>query len=498
LFSLPAVAQTQTQSQTQTPAATQTPAPTQSVADECACESQVPPATLAIVNGVTIGARDIEKSTGEQVRNLQRQVVDARKRELDLLINSKLLDVEAKKRGVTTTKLLDTEVVAKVKAPTPVETRAFYDQNRARINGEFDAVKDDIVRYLTEERQRDEAKKFADSLRAASNTVVKVPQAAPPRNNAERAQILATVNGENITSGDVEDSLQPLIFEVPEQVYELRKNELDVNINDMLLVQEAQKRKITTNALLEAEVKPKPVTEEQARAFFDQNKERVSGDFAQTKDAIINYLQQGELRNAERVFVDKLRAAASIQTFLKVPESPVFKISTKDQPSLGNANAAVTIVAFTDYQCPSCAAMHPVLERVVKESGDKVRLVTRDFPLSQHADAFKAAEAAEAAREQGKYWEYVNVLLQNQSALSVEKLKSYATQLGLDRTRFDAALDSRKFADMVQTDVDDAIKLGLKGTPSLFINGRRVTAKSYEELKESVDAALKTPTPAQR
>jgi protein-disulfide isomerase len=235
------------------------------------------------------------------------------------------------------------------------------------------------------------------------------------------------------------------------------------------------------------------VTEEQARTFFEQNKERVSGDFAQTKDAIINYLQQTELRAAERAFVDKLRAAASIQTFLKVPESPVFKISTKDQPSLGNANAAVTIVAFTDYQCPSCAAMHPVLERVVKESGDKVRLVTRDFPLNIHADAFKAAEAAEAAREQGKYWEYVNVLLQNQSALSVEKLKSYATQVGLDRARFDAALDSRKFAESVQADVDDALKLGLKGTPSLFINGRRVTAKSYEELKESVDAALKTP-----
>jgi len=102
------------------------------------------------------------------------------------------------------------------------------------------------------------------------------------------------------------------------------------------------------------------------------------------------------------------------------------------------------------------------------------------------------AEAAEAAREQGKYWEYVQVLLQNQSSLTVEKLKSFATQVGLDRTRFDAALDSRKFTEMVQTDLDDGIKLGLKGTPSLFINGRRVTAKSYEELKESIDAALKT------
>jgi len=474
LFSLPAIVQSQTQP----------------VADDCACESQALPATLAIVNGVSISTRDIEKATGDSVRNLQRQVVDARKRELDLLINSKLLAIEAKKRGISTTKLLETEVVAKVKPPTPIETRAFYDQNKSRINGEFEAVKDDIVGYLTDERQRTQAKTFADGLRAANNTIVKAPIATPPRNDSERAQVLATINGEAITAGDVEDSLQALIFDVQEQVYGLRKNEVDLNINDTLLVQEAQKRKITTNALLETEVKPKPITEDQARVFFEQNKERVSGDFAQTKDAIISYLQQVELRLAERAFVDKLRTAASIQIFLNAPESPVFKISTKDQPSLGNANAAVTIVAFTDYQCPSCAAIHPALERLVKESGDKVRLVARDFPLSQHAEAFKAAEAAEAAREQGKYWEYVQVLLQNQSSLSVEKLKSFATQLGLDRTRFDAALDSRKFAEMVQTDLDDGIKLGLKGTPSFFINGRRVTAKSYEELKESINAAL--------
>ncbi|HYV12883.1 MAG TPA: hypothetical protein VE980_18415 [Pyrinomonadaceae bacterium] len=303
VFSLPAAAQTEP------------------IADDCACESQVLPATLAIVNGVSISARDIEKATGDSVRNLQRQVVEARKRELDLLINSKLLEMEAKKRGVSTTKLLETEVLAKVKPPTPTETRAFYDQNKSRIKGEFEAVKDDIARYLTEERQRTEAKSFADGLRAASNTIVKVPQATAPRNESERALVLATINGEAITAGDVENSLQALISDVQEQVYKLRKNEVDLNINDTLLTQEAQKRKITTNALLEIEVKPKPITEEQARTFFEQNKERVSGDFAQTKDAIISYLQQMELRLAERAYVEKLRAAASIQVFLNAPPS---------------------------------------------------------------------------------------------------------------------------------------------------------------------------------
>lgn len=482
LFSLPSVVQSQSQT----------------VAEDCACESQVLPSTLAVVNGVAIAARDIEKVTGESIGNLQRQVTEARKRELDLLINSRLLANEAKKRGVTAAKLLEQEVIAKVKPPTQAEAQTFYDQNKARIKGDFNSVKDDLISYLLNERQKGEAKKFADGLRAASDIIIKVPQAVSARNDSERAQVLAVVNGVNITGGDVEDSLMALIFEVQEQVYDLRKNELELTINDTLLVQEAQKRKITTNALLDAEVKPKQVTEDQARLFFEQNKERISGDFAQTKDSIISYLQQAELRIAERAFVDKLRGAATVEVFLKAPESPVFAVTTADQPSLGNAKAAVTIVAFTDYQCPSCAAIHPALERVVRENAGRVRLVARDFPLSQHAEAFKAAEAAEAAREQGKYWEYVQVLMQNQAALGVEKLKSFASELELDRSRFDSALDSGKFAEMVQRDVEDGKKLGLKGTPSLFINGRRVSAKSYEELKASVEAALKSSASAGR
>jgi protein-disulfide isomerase len=306
--------------------------------------------------------------------------------------------------------------------------------------------------------------------------------------------VFATVKGESITSGDVEDSLQAIIFDVQEQVYKLRKDELDLSINDTLLAAEAQKRKITIRALLDAEVKPKAITDEQTKLFYEQNKGRISGDFTQTRDAIRQYLEQAELRQAERAFVERLRATASIQVFLVAPESPVFSISTTDQPSLGNANAPVTIVAFTDYQCPSCAAMHPTLERLVKEYGDKVRLVTRDFPLTQHSEAFKAAEAAEAAREQGRYWEYMHLLLNNQSALSVDKLKNYASELSLDRARFDSALDSGKFSESVKRDIDDGMKLGINATPTIFINGRRVRMTDYEQLKANVDAAFKAAT----
>jgi protein-disulfide isomerase len=133
---------------------------------------------------------------------------------------------------------------------------------------------------------------------------------------------------------------------------------------------------------------------------------------------------------------------------------------------------------------------HPILDRIVKEFGDRVRLVMRDFPLSQHANARKAAEAAEAAREQGKYWEYADVLFRNQSALGVDKLRQYASEVGLDRAKFDAALDSGKFAEKVQRDVVDGHRLGVNGTPTLYLNGKRLADNSYESVKSAIETVL--------
>src|SRR6185369_9026454 len=228
-------------------------------AQDCGCEAQPLPETLAIVNGVKITASDINKSIGESIGQLQQQVIDARKRELDLMINSKLLALEAKKRGVTTIKLLEDEVTAKVKKPAQTEAQVFYDQNKARINGEFKDVADDIISYLYQQRQQDEGRRFAATLRTPSEVKVNVTDVTPPASEADRARVLATVKGEPITSGDVENSLLPLISGVQDQIYKLRKDELELTINDTLLTQEAQKRKITATALLDTEAKPKPV-----------------------------------------------------------------------------------------------------------------------------------------------------------------------------------------------------------------------------------------------
>jgi len=460
---------------------------------DCGCDSKAPPDVLAIVNGANVAIKDVDDPLKDRIQELQNQVIEARKRQLDIEINSRLLLAEAKRLGITPDALLDREIKQKLKTPSVAEARAFYDLNKSRIQGEFDEIKDEIIAYLRGQKQQDEAKKLTDRLRVRALVKVLVVNITPPETEADRARVFATVNGKHITSGDVEDALKPLISKVQDQIYDLRKQALELKINDLLLASEAKKRNVTAETLFSLEVLPrvKPLTDADARKFYEENKNRVQGTFDQLHPKIVEYLQNREQVNAEALYADELRKTAAVQIFLKAPESPVFEIAIADRPWRGGADAAVTIIEFTDYECPSCAATQPVLEELAKEFGDRIKLVARSFPLEQHKHSFKAAEAAEAAREQGKYWEYVAILFTNQKALEIDKLKEYASQIGLDRKKFDAALDSGKFSEQVKSDLAEGDRIGVDSTPSVFVNGKRARERTREGLKTAIEAALK-------
>ena len=172
--------------------------------------------------------------------------------------------------------------------------------------------------------------------------------------------------------------------------------------------------------------------------------------------------------------------------------------------ALGSANAPVTIVEFSDFQCPYCGRFFqgtlPEIERDYIKTG-KVRYVFRDFPLEFHKQAPKASEAANCAGEQGKYWEMHDKLFANQTTLMVDKLKQYAAEIGLDSGPFDACLDSGKYAEEIKRDIEDGKKAGVSGTPSFFIGksqgkgkeitGKRIVgARPYESFKQVIDQLL--------
>jgi protein-disulfide isomerase len=238
-----------------------------------------------------------------------------------------------------------------------------------------------------------------------------------------------------------------------------------------------------------------PPTESAVTKFYSENQTRITGDLKSVYNQIASYLETQERQRLERSLSERLRQGANIRLLISEPQPPIQSISVDDDPVRGEASAPVTIVEFTDFQCPACAAMHPILEDALKSYGNKVRFVVRDFPLMMHANARKAAEAANAAHAQGKFFEYAALLFKRQNALDVPSLKKYATELGLDRKLFDAALDSGKFAAEVRHDIDDGEIYGVESTPGIFVNGVRLETLNAEALRVAIDKALAASNP---
>ncbi|HEU4931254.1 MAG TPA: hypothetical protein VFT48_04200 [Pyrinomonadaceae bacterium] len=290
----------------------------------CGCEQKPQLTVLAVINGVKIRLQDLNIDTRTQVSIAQETVITARAQELNRQINQMLLDAEAKRRGLTNSVLLVLEVKARVPEPTEAEARAFYEQNKSRIRGSFNSVKKDIIAQLYSERMNVRATQYANALRAGAQITMSNLQVTPPENEADLSRVFATVNGVNITSQDIEKSLLPLIFMVQEQVYRLRKRDLDIRINDLLLEQEAKRLGTTPKALIDLNVRTKVpiVSEEQARTYYKEQKALFSGKFSEHKLQIMQFLQEQGAQKWFVAYAEELRKGAAVQIYLTAPTQP--------------------------------------------------------------------------------------------------------------------------------------------------------------------------------
>jgi len=176
------------------------------------------------------------------------------------------------------------------------------------------------------------------------------------------------------------------------------------------------------------------------------------------------------------------------------PTADITKISpVTDQDYIrGNKNAKVTLIEYSDFQCPFCQRFTPTVKQILEEYDGQVRFVYRHFPLTSiHPQAQKSAEAAECAGEQGKFWEMHDKLFENQSLLSEDNYKTWAKGLGLNSTKFDECLDSGKYASKIQQQAQQAVAGGITGTPGTFVNDQLVKgAVPYESFKQIIDSLL--------
>ncbi len=174
-----------------------------------------------------------------------------------------------------------------------------------------------------------------------------------------------------------------------------------------------------------------------------------------------------------------------------LPAEAQAKMAAAGAPSFGPENAKVTIVEFSDFQCPFCTRAAEVTHQIKEKYGDKVRFVFRQYPLPMHQDAHLAAQAALAAHQQGKFWQFHDLLFANQRALSRDALEGYAKQLSLNVGEIKQALDSQTYKAAVDADVKLGEEVNVNGTPTLFINGKRVpNPTEFAPVAEQIDAAL--------
>jgi predicted DsbA family dithiol-disulfide isomerase len=282
----------------------------------------------------------------------------------------------------------------------------------------------------------------------------------------------------------------------PEAAYNRAKLEilwraLDSLIDEKLFVLEAAKQQITKDQLIHNEIESNVETPspEEVDAFYEANKAQIPIPKAQALPQVRQYMIDQSRRRYRNILVTGLRRSHKVVTYL----DPLrWDVQTAGHPSRGPANAPVTIVEFADFECPYCGGLFPTLKAVERTYADKVRFVYRQFPLTNmHPHAQKAAEASLCANEQQKFWEFHDSMFGNQLALAVEDLKSRAVTMKLNTTAFNTCLDSGRQAAAVAKDQEEARKLGVSSTPTMFINGRLLSGNQpYGDIRAIIEDEL--------
>lgn len=306
--------------------------------------------------------------------------------------------------------------------------------------------------------------------------------------------VVATIGSEKITYKELTERLKEPLANLEKQRYQTLKQGLDGYVVERLVQAEAKKRNMTEDQYLKAEIDdkvPQP-SDEKVKEVFEGAKERLppGSTLEQMRPQIVDFLTGQQKQERARALFEQLKKENNVTVTLPAPPVERKEVAATG-PSKGAENAPVTIVEFSDFECPFCGRVNPTIAQVMKEYEGKVKLVFRQFPLSFHPNAKKAGEASLCAADQGKFWEYHDVLFQNQKALGADALKKYAADLKLDTAKFNTCLDSGEKAKAVEADQEAGAKAGVNGTPAFFVNGIPLSgAVPFEDFKSAIDAEL--------
>jgi protein-disulfide isomerase len=421
--------------------------------------AQKPDDILATATGHTIRFRDLSDDTQKLVADVPARTAKFRSDLLGQMMNDRALAAEAKERGTEPAKLVAAER-AKVPNPSEADIQAIMNANQSALAGVPPAeARKEVIRYLRSEPEQKALVAYFGTLstkfRATTGKDINAAVLAP-------SDLVATVAGQPITDKEFEEYAKLQLWGAKADIAALVSDELRGKLLDMLVADEAKSQSTDSSTILAREITNKQ------KDYTDDERIRLEDDLSK-----------------------RLYAKYQVKVLFKGPDPIVESVSAGTSPSRGPAAAPVTIVMFSDFQCPACSATDPILQKVMADYPGKIHFVLRDFPLtSLHENAYRAALAAAAANKQGKFFEYIDILYKNQSALDDASLLKYATQLGLNASQFELDFKSDATAAEVKKDIADGESYHITGTPTIFINGVRMRFLSAEAFKTAIDGAL--------
>ena len=325
-------------------------------------------------------------------------------------------------------------------------------------------------------------------------TVVEIAPAAVAERPDEN--FAARVGDRRITWDELETPLLMRIYEFDLQIHRLKRERLEQMVAQIIFEKEAARRSIPLQQLLDETVSAQDseVTAEEMERYYRDNP-AARANWKGTAEDLDKYVRASlQQRKSYQSIMDKARslyAQEGVVIKLQEAEAPRVRVNIGDAKIRGPENAAVTIVEFSDYQCPACRKNHETMKAVMEGYKDQVEWVFKDFPLRSHQWAAKAAEASHCAAEQGKFAEYQDVLFSSNQDLTPLQLQAYAVEIGLVAEQFQKCLDTGKYQSLVEKSVQDGLSIGVNSTPTLVINGRMTAGgQSVESMKKLIDEEL--------
>lgn len=312
--------------------------------------------------------------------------------------------------------------------------------------------------------------------------------------SAPKDGLVAKIDDHEITEAELYSGIESDIYEAEVKLYEIKMNKIRAMMLEVYMNNDSRKEGLSNDEFLNKYIaKDLSISEKDIKSFIKERQIPASNINAQMKERIKNYLEVEKKRKAVDKWIAKKTASNPVEVYLDKPTRPTFDVSAGDAPVNGPDSAPVTIVEFSDFQCPFCAKGATVVEEIKQKYGNKVRVAFKNFPLPFHKQAKGASMAALCAHDQDekKFWEMHDKLFANQENLLPQDLESYAKEIGLDLDGFKECVATEKFAQQIDSDIQEGQKVGVKSTPTFYVNGILVNgAQPLAKFSEIIDEQL--------